>query len=571
MGQVDGFPEGTRSKARDPRVERLIAVARVVLVALTLLALRIDPLDPPANNDRVILILLVYLAIASAFAVASLLEWRLGAWRLVTHVADVGLAALLLHLSSLSVSPFFSYFVFVLLAGTLRWDSAGAIWTTAGAFALYVGIVWIQALGTDRLSSDSTPMNRAVVQATFLLVAGALLTFFGRLSEGNRSRLDQLAEWPAAHVNDQPLAPILAHAAVVMKSPRIIVIWKEANEPFVGVATWSKGSFKEEREADPELDRALDEIDVAAGGSPGGAFAVSSSQSIALVTAHGRRTAERAPFPPAIISRFGIGGICTAGFRESICLGRVLLLDRQNWGTDDVVLMEIVAARIGAELEQHALRRQVEETGAVRERARVARDLHDGALQNLTAVRLRLAALDRELDAPARAQIQAMAELLRDEQRRIREFVDATRQPAAPAIDGGYRVLAEVERLVASARETWGCKVGLSVKPEGASIPSAAGRELGLILTECLANAIRHGKASRIDIDLRRRPDRLLLHIRNNGAPIDGRLGSFDLRGLVESNLGPRSVRERVASLGGSLLLTNRPEGVELEMSIPLP
>jgi signal transduction histidine kinase len=577
MGNSAGFPKGTRTTERDPRIERLIAVARVVLVALTLLALNIDPLDPPANHDRVILILLSYVAIASAFAIISFLDWRAGAWRLVTHVADVGMAALLLQLSSLSVSPFFSYFVFVLLAGTLRWNSAGAIWTTAGAFILYVAIVWIEALGSYPSSSDSaSPLNRAVVQATFLLVAGALLAFFGRLHERNRSRLAQLADWPAqsiadARAEDQSLESVLRHAAAVMKSPRIVVLWREADEPFVAVAAWSKAGYTERRERDADLDSALDAFDAEKGKICPGAFAVNASRSPALITADGRRVAGSAPIPPVLVSRFAIDSACTAAFREGICRGRVFLLDRENWSTDDVVLTEIVAARIGAELEQHALRQQVEDIGAVRERARLARDLHDGTLQNLTAVRLRLAALERDLGAPARETIHALAELMRDEQRRIREFVDATRQPAAPAAEGDYRLGAEVRRLIAKARKTWGCDVGLAVQPEGASIPSSVGRELGLILTECLANAIRHGQASRIDIELRRRPDRLLMHIRNDGAPIDGRLGSFDLRALEKLKLGPRSVRERIASLGGTMLLTNRPEGVELEMSMPLP
>lgn len=573
MATSNGLPKWARSGARDPRIERLIAVGRVVLVALTLLALSIDPLDPPANNDRVNLILLLYLAVAALLAVVCFLDRRLGTWQLVVHVADIGVASLLLHLSSLSVSPFFSYFVFVLLSGTLRWHAAGAFWTSVGAFALYVAIVWNDLLGIGGLSHKTdTPLNRAVVQATFLLVAGTLLASFGRLYERNQSRLGQLAQWPssvggAARSDDRALEPVFRHAAAVMKSPRIVVLWREADEPFVGVASLVPAGFSVQSKRDAELDEALESMERPEGA---GSFALNASRPSSIVTADGRRLAARAPLPAVLASRFAIHGACTAAFREAICRGRVFLLDREGWGMDDIVLAEIVAARIGAELEQRALRRQVEELGAARARAQLARDMHDGALQNLTAVRLRLAAIEPRLAGEEREQLQGVAELLREEQRRIREFVETTRAPVSVRPSRPFEIAAEIGRVIDNARETWGCTVDFKVEPHDAAIAPEAGRELVYLLTEALANAIRHGHASRIDIAIWRRADRLAIRIRNDGAPIVGELGAFDLPRVNALNLGPRSVRERIAALGGSLVLTNRAQGVDLEVTIPL-
>ncbi len=573
MATGNGLPKWARSGARDPRIERLIAAARVVLVALSLLALAIDPLDPPANGDRVNLLLLLYLAVASLLAGVCFLDWRLETLQAITHVADVGLAAILLHLSSLSVSPFFSYFVFVLLSGTLRWHAAGAFWTSFGAFVLYVAIVWNDSSGIGGLSGQAEPpLNRAVVQASFLLMAGAILAFIGRIYERNRSRLGQLAEWPspagdAGRGEDRPLEPVLRHAAAVMNSPRIIVLWREADEPFVGLASLSADGYSERSNRDAELDDALDAME-----RPGaaGSFALKASRPASLVTVDGRRRAARAPLPAALASRFAIGSVSTAGFREAICRGRVFLLGRENWGMDDVVLTEIVAVRIGAVLEQQALRRQVEELGAARERARLARDLHDGALQNLTAVRLRLAAIEPRLAGEEREQLQGVAELLREEQRRIREFVETTRAPVSVRPSRPFDIAAEIGRVIDNARETWGCTVDFKVEPLDAAVAPEAGRELVYLLTEALANAIRHGHASRIDIAIWRRADRLAIRIRNDGAPIVGELGAFDLPRVNALNLGPRSVRERIAALGGSLVLTNRAQGVDLEVTIPL-
>jgi hypothetical protein len=97
---------GTRQTPRDPRIERLIAVARVALVVLALVALAIDPLEPPATNARIFYILVVYLGLSLSFAVIGFAGWRPNAWKVATHVADVGMAALLIDISALSVSPF---------------------------------------------------------------------------------------------------------------------------------------------------------------------------------------------------------------------------------------------------------------------------------------------------------------------------------------------------------------------------------------------------------------------------------------------------------------------------------
>ncbi len=574
MGQLTGQPGGTHPTARDPQIERLIAVARVVLVAVSLLALYVDPLEPRGNNHRLVVILIVYLVIAVGLALLGRWGGQYGAWRIATHVADVGVAALLLHLSSLSVSPFFSYFIFVLLAGTLRWDAAGAVWTAAGAFVLYVAIVWIEVYEYETFFTDpSAPLTRFVVQASFLVVAGVFLAYFGRLNERNRQRFANLASWPpppAPETRDRspPLAPFLKHTAVVMKAPRIVVLWREADEPFVGVASWSAAGYREHRERDLVLYEAFDSI--VADDLRDAPFAVGGATSTECLTADGRRIAATAAVHHAIASRFAISGVATARFNENVCRGRVFLLDRDDWGTDDLLLTEIVAARIGAEVEAEALRRQVEEIGAVRERARLARDLHDGVLQNLTAVRLRIAALEPGLGPDEREQLHGTAELLRKEQRRIREFVEATRSPVTAVARRDYDVRAEAERIVGNARETWGCSVALKVEPPDAVVAPETGRAIGYVLTETLANAIKHGHASRIDIAIWRRPDRVAIRVRNDGAPIVGGLGTFDLPRLDALDLGPRSVRERIATLGGSLVLTNRAEGVDLEMTLPL-
>ena len=103
------------------RAERLIATGRMVLAVVTLLAVRLAPAVPVERFEIFYTVLIWYVFYALFLA---LLEWSLRApllrLRLVTHVFDLGVFALFLFFSEDPASPFFVYFVFSLLAATLR-------------------------------------------------------------------------------------------------------------------------------------------------------------------------------------------------------------------------------------------------------------------------------------------------------------------------------------------------------------------------------------------------------------------------------------------------------------------
>src|SRR3990172_4980417 len=112
------------------RAERLIATGRVVLAALSLLAVYLDPSTPATHAPATYFLLLGYLAYA---LLVALVVWlapvppvRLG---LVTHVLDLLLFCLLTYLTEGPTSPFFTFFTFSIVGATLRWQWRGALWT----------------------------------------------------------------------------------------------------------------------------------------------------------------------------------------------------------------------------------------------------------------------------------------------------------------------------------------------------------------------------------------------------------------------------------------------------------
>lgn len=256
-----------------------------------------------------------------------------------------------------------------------------------------------------------------------------------------------------------------------------------------------------------------------------------------------------------------------------------------------VVFAELVrrtddARRANAEL-AGALRRSVageRELAAAAERARAARDLHDGLGHTLTlagmsldfASRTRHADPERawaEVDVArehARAALAQMRALVRAQHPAAGarpgettappvEGPAAVVDPVAPGVPGrdghGLGVLDVLEAVAAGFRGA-GVDVHLDVDPH--ADPDA--HPLGAVIVgyvrhfaqEGLTNAVRHGGATRVDISLRRVPGARCGSGGGSGDVIELRLRDHG-RGAsrLEEGFGLRSLRERAAALGG--------------------
>jgi signal transduction histidine kinase len=209
-------------------------------------------------------------------------------------------------------------------------------------------------------------------------------------------------------------------------------------------------------------------------------------------------------------------------------------------------------------LDRLALQRQTELAIATRERMRLTQDLHDGILQSLTAAALQLDLLDKSRDSVSRLAV--IKQLVAKEQRRIREFVDQTYTRSGPSIQIVDKN--DLEQVVEDAGRYWNCSTSFAVAPESATIAQALGYELSFILAEAIANAVRHGGASKVDVAIEQANEYLCLKIRDNGNGY-----THPIRGEHEK---PASIRKRVSGLGGSLSVETFSNGTELAIQVPV-
>ena len=179
-----------------------------------------------------------------------------------------------------------------------------------------------------------------------------------------------------------------------------------------------------------------------------------------------------------------------------------------------------------------------------RERAQVARELHDSVGQTLAAASFQIAAVAHEIgDHGASARLAGVRELLRTALEEIRN-VSRSLHPRV-ATDLGLPTA--LEALGDATQQRSLVDVHVNVDIDGVVIPPALSATLYRVAQEALRNVERHADAGRATVSLRARPGYVELEVNDDGRGFDGPLEKK--RG--ESGLA--AMRERLSLAGGEL------------------
>jgi signal transduction histidine kinase len=198
------------------------------------------------------------------------------------------------------------------------------------------------------------------------------------------------------------------------------------------------------------------------------------------------------------------------------------------------------------------------------ERRRLARDLHDGVGQTLTALTLTLDAAESLLWAgPQRPPEHARA-AIRRAQELAAAALEETRGVAfqlRPARLHETGLVAAIQELARMA----GRRVDVVAEPaliRLGLLAADAEVEAYRIVQEALGNALRHAAADRIAIEIGRAGERLVVRVVDDGVGFDPSRAE---------GLGLPGMRERAAAIGAVLAVASRPgHGTTVTLSIPL-
>ena len=168
------------------------------------------------------------------------------------------------------------------------------------------------------------------------------------------------------------------------------------------------------------------------------------------------------------------------------------------------------------------LSRTVSEVAAIQERRRIMFELHDGILQSLATVILRLEGCRRripESQQEAGAEIRSIEDLARESMKQIRLFLSG--QNTHPLEPGTL-----IETLRSEARflhEGMGLDVILESEPEEINLPPETEREVYYVLREGLTNITRHSHASKVEIHITQKQGVLKGTLADNGVGFNRR------------------------------------------------
>ena len=246
----------------------------------------------------------------------------------------------------------------------------------------------------------------------------------------------------------------------------------------------------------------------------------------------------------------------------------VVSSDWRELPADELRLLYTIGDLLGIAIERSRLFAQSTELGAVAERNRLAREIHDTLAQSMAAVALQLESADALLDAgisaptpnpnldPIHTAVMKALHLTRINIEEVRRSVLDLR--AAP-LQGC--TLAEA---FAKFQTEW--DLPLSVTIAGGNTPLPVRLEVGLyrIAQEALNNVVRHAEAKNVSLNLTITPKQVTLMVADDGKGFDPNLVAANRFGLIGLN-------ERARLLGGELHLDSVDRvGTQIMVHIPL-
>lgn len=207
-------------------------------------------------------------------------------------------------------------------------------------------------------------------------------------------------------------------------------------------------------------------------------------------------------------------------------------------------------------------------SGALAERTRLSREIHDSVGQGLSSINLLLNAAEQDWDRRpevARSHVRLAAASARSGLDEVRRVVRDLAPAELDVHDLASALPAALERLAAQGELAIAVRVHVHGAPT--AVPPALASAILRTARGALANVAEHSKASNCVVSLTYNPDEVLLDVRDDGTGFDPR--RTRTAGLRGRGLG--GITARAESLGGRATIESAPgEGTTVSVAFPL-
>ncbi len=586
-----GRPQAPADPSEIRRIERWLATARVFLAISALAAIYMDPTQ--LGQAPVAYGLLGFYLIHGVL-VMTLLRRRkqsTAGFRVLVHAADIIWPAFISVFAEGPRSPFFLFFFFVLVAAAYRWG----LWETLSTAAAEVVLLWAESfvlfhvwaarggnlpwhvLSGLQVNLTEFEPKRLFMLSVYLLVMGLLLGYLAEQQKHLRGEKAAVTSMLAKVRVEAGLTGTLQQMSREIVSmygaARLLVASQEIHSHRIFLGELRKGDGAPAdfvwldsgpREAKSYLEEFPGEVCYAAiqgdrwsmialdrDGNP-----VPSPSAEPLV-----RLQERQPFQSLIAISFIFGGEWR---------GRVFVFDPTLQGEtqEELRFLLDLFRQVGPAVYNVYLLHRLRRRAGAAERARFARELHDGAVQSLIAVEMQVDVLKRQAEttpAVVGGELGRIQGLLREEVLKLRELMQ---QMKSIDVDS-RRFLSVVNDTVERFERETGIAVRFVTDIEKLEMPDKVCRELLRIVQEGLVNVRKHSKARHALVRLSSSASQWSLTLEDDGKgfPFSGRLTQEELEQMGK---GPMIIKERVRLIAGALTVESNPGlGTRLEIKVP--
>ena len=585
-----GRPQASTDPSEVRRIERWLATARVFLAISALAAIYMDPTQlgqaPVAYG-------LLGLYLIHGVLVMMLLRRRQQstlAFRILVHTADIVWPAFISVFAEGPRSPFFLFFFFVLAAAAYRWG----LWETLSTAAAEVALLWIESfvllhvwstrggsqpwrvLSGLQINVKEFEPKRLFMLSVYLLVMGLLLGYLARQQKRLRAEKAVVTSLLAKIRVEAGLTGTLQQICLEILSrcggARMLIASQEihSRRMFLGELRAGDGAseFKwlesSPRDAKIYLEDFPGEVlyaknenerwSVIAVDHEGMQSPSPSSEPLA-------RLKEKQPYRSLIAISFVF---------EGEWRGRVLVFDPTRYGEtqEELRFLLDLFRQVGPAVYNVYLLHRLRRRAGAAERARFARELHDGAVQSLIAVEMQVDVLRRQAEttpAVVGGELGRIQGLLREEVLKLRELMQ---QMKSIDVDD-RRFLSVVTDTVERFERETGISARFVTDIEKLEMPGKVCREMLRIVQEGLVNVRKHSKARHALVRLSSSDSQWSLTLEDDGKgfPFSGRLTQDELERMGK---GPMIIKERVRLIAGVLTVESNPgTGTRLEVKVP--
>jgi len=571
---------------RSPRglvgTERVLASVRVVLAVSSLIFIWFDP--EAVSRDQtlfsyVIIGLLLYLATSVWLLFKVQFESEVSAafsrW---THTTDILWPAAISLFAGGANSPFFLYFIFALLAAAFRWGMRETSLTTvAVVFTMALDAVVIARTPLGATIGQSVDVVHFIMRAVYLVIFAFLIGYVAesekrRVAEAlsvsqmtAKVRIEAGLKGTIQTVFQEVLKLFGARELLVLtreSEAERVMLWRaEILDSANAVFTWRQLDEVEEQEY----------LCVMGDDCAGAVWRDARKASALSIDKEGIRTGSQSYLGSRFVAahpfRLLLASMISAAPDVS---ARVMLMEPSRGGRAETQLrfLQDLANLVAPAVYNVYLLRRLRSRAAAVERARVARELHDGVVQSLHAIAFRLYALRTRSTFAAGEQEQELFEiqqLVQNEAANVRHLI----QQLEP-LDFDPRHLVDfLAGMVTRYRQDTGIGAQFVCDVATVNLPSAICRELAGILREALANVRRHSGAQNVLVRLARQRSGWALTIEDDGRGFEF-AGNLSHAELEESRRGPLVIKQRVRAIGAELTIISKPgQGARLEIKVP--